>query len=202
MFALKGVAGYLFVPMAEAVVFAMIASFVLSRTLVPTMAMYLLKPHAHAGAGLGEDGEEPHAGRPPANPLVRFQRGFEAGFERFRESYRNLLALALAHRRAFVIGFMAVVVVSFGLGLFLGSNFFPSVDSGQMTLHMRPRVGLRIEDASAMFGEMSSSGFARPFRRTSWARSSTTSACRPAASTPSTTTPASSVSRTAISSSA
>jgi multidrug efflux pump subunit AcrB len=154
MFALKGVAGYLFVPMAEAVVFAMIASFVLSRTLVPTMAMYLLKPHAHAGAGLGEDGEEPHAGRPPANPLVRFQRGFEAGFERFRESYRNLLALALAHRRAFVIGFMAVVVVSFGLAPFLGSNFFPSVDSGQITLHLRPPVGTRIEDASAMFGDV------------------------------------------------
>jgi multidrug efflux pump subunit AcrB len=154
MFALKGVAGFLFVPMAEAVVFAMIASFVLSRTLVPTMAMYLLKPHAHAGAGLGEEGEEPHDGRPSANPLVRFQRGFEAGFERFRESYRNLLALALGHRRAFVIGFMAVVIVSFGLAPFLGSNFFPSVDSGQITLHLRPPVGTRIEDASAMFGDV------------------------------------------------
>jgi multidrug efflux pump subunit AcrB len=154
MFALKGVAGFLFVPMAEAVVFAMIASFVLSRTLVPTMAMYLLKPHIHPGQSFEDADRELHEAPPSANPLFRFQRGFEAGFERFRESYRNLLALALAHRRAFVIGFMAVVIASFGLAPFLGSNFFPSVDSGQITLHLRPPVGTRIEDASAMFGDV------------------------------------------------
>jgi multidrug efflux pump subunit AcrB len=145
MFALKGVAGFLFVPLAESVVFAMIASFVLSRTLVPTMAMYLLKPHQHV------EGE--HAA-PSRNPLVRFQRGFEAGFESFREAYRNLLAMALAHRRVFVIGFLAAVVASFGLAPFLGENFFPSVDSGQISLHVRPPVGMRIEDASAMFGDI------------------------------------------------
>ncbi|HEX4184151.1 MAG TPA: efflux RND transporter permease subunit [Caulobacteraceae bacterium] len=143
MFALKGVAGFLFVPMAESVVFAMIASFVLSRTLVPTMAMYLLKPHQHDG----------HAA-PSRNPLVRFQRGFEGGFEAFREAYRNLLAMALAHRRVFVIGFLAVVVASFGLAPFLGANFFPTVDAGQISLHVRPPVGTRIEDASAMFGDI------------------------------------------------
>jgi multidrug efflux pump subunit AcrB len=154
MFALKGVAGYLFVPMAEAVVFAMIASFILSRTLVPTMAMYLLKPHAPGVAGL-EDGGPGH--RPPPAWLAhlsRFQRGFEAGFEHFREAYRNLLAMALANRTVFVSGFLAVVVASFGLAPFLGANFFPSVDSGQITLHVRPPVGTRIEDASAMFGDI------------------------------------------------
>ncbi len=148
MFALKGVAGFLFVPMAEAVVFAMIASFVLSRTLVPTLAMYLLRPHVHAGAGGG------YAAPRSRNPLARFQRGFEARFDRLRETYRNLLAMALVHRRVFVIGFMAVVIASFGLAPFLGSNFFPAVDSGQITLHVRPPVGTRIEDASAMFGDI------------------------------------------------
>ncbi len=146
MFALKGVAGFLFVPMAEAVVFAMIASFILSRTLVPTMAMYLLQPHGvHA---------EEYAPPPSNNPLVRFQRGFEARFGKFREGYRNLLAMALAHRRLFVIGFIGFVLISFLLYPFLGSNFFPSVDAGQITLHVRPPVGTRIEHASAQFGDI------------------------------------------------
>jgi CzcA family heavy metal efflux pump len=146
MFALKGVAGFLFAPMAEAVVFAMIASFCLSRTLVPTLAMYLLKPHANHA----EHGHK----KPSRNPLVLFQRGFEARFERFREGYRNLLAMVLDHRKTFIIGFLLVVVASFGLEPFLGSNFFPSVDSGQIELHVRPPVGTRIEDASAMFGDI------------------------------------------------
>ena len=94
MFFLQGVARFLFVPMAEAVVFAMIWSFILSRTLVPTMAKYLLQPHVHH-----DDGERPP---PSRNPLVRFQRGFEARFERFRAGYRGLLALALARRAVFV----------------------------------------------------------------------------------------------------
>jgi len=145
MFALKGVAGFLFVPMAEAVVFAMIASFILSRTLVPTMAMYLLKPHADESAAHGTAG---------SGSLSRFQRGFEARFERFRESYRNLLAMALAHRKVFVIGFLSFVAASFVLLPFLGSNFFPSVDAGQITLHVRPPVGTRIEHAAAMFGDI------------------------------------------------
>jgi len=154
MFALKGVAGYLFVPMAEAVVFAMIASFILSRTLVPTMAMYLLKPHAPGVEHL-EDARPGHR-RSPAwvAQFARFQRGFESGFEHFREAYRNLLAMALANRKVFVTSFLVVVIASFGLAPFLGENFFPSVDSGQITLHVRPRVGTRIEDASAMFGDI------------------------------------------------
>jgi multidrug efflux pump subunit AcrB len=152
MFALKGVAGFLFVPMAEAVVFAMIASFILSRTLVPTMAMYLLKPHREPAQAIGPGGSK---GPPaPHNPLARFQRGFTDRFEQLREGYRNLLALALAHRRVFLIGFIGVVVASFGLAPLLGSNFFPSVDSGQITIHVRPPVGTRIEDSSAMFGDI------------------------------------------------
>lgn len=151
MFALRGVAGFLFVPMAEAVVFAMIASFVLSRTLVPTMAMYLLRPHAPRDKLDGEYESEAQQAR---GPLSRFQRRFEARFERFRESYRNLLAMALAHRRVFVAGFLTVVVGSFALLPYLGSNFFPSVDSGEIALHVRPQVGTRIEDAAASFGEI------------------------------------------------
>ena len=146
MFALNGVAGYLFAPMAEAVVYAMTGSFLLSRTLVPTMAMYLLKPHGAA--------EVAHKALRSRNPLIRFQRGFETRFENFRAFYRNLLVMALAHRKAFVILFLLGVVASFGLTPFLGSNFFPTVDSGQIALHVRPPVGTRIEDSSILLGEV------------------------------------------------
>jgi CzcA family heavy metal efflux pump len=144
MFALGGIAGYLFRPLAEAVVFAMVASFILSRTLVPTMAAYLLQPHAH------QQGERQRS----RNPLVRFQQGFETRFEQTREGYRNLLAMAMAYRIRFVIGFLILAFGSFALYPALGSNFFPAVDSGQIELHVRPPVGTRIEDASAMFGEI------------------------------------------------
>jgi multidrug efflux pump subunit AcrB len=153
MFALKGVAGFLFVPMAEAVVFAMIASFILSRTLVPTMAMYLLRPHITPGDTVEEADRELHDAQ-GSNPLSRFQRGFEIRFEEFREAYRNLLAMAMNNRKVFVIGFLAVVAVSFVLFPFLGQNFFPSVDAGQITIHVRPPVGTRIEHAAAMFGDI------------------------------------------------
>src|SRR5580700_10729163 len=119
MLLLHGVSRYLFVPMAESVIFAMIASFILSRTLVPTMAMYLLKPHQH------EHGAAPP---PTRNPLVWFQRGFEARFEQFRNGHRDLLTLALRHRPTFVIGFLAFVCASFVLVPYLGENFFPAVD--------------------------------------------------------------------------
>jgi len=144
MFALKGVAGYLFVPMAMSVVFAMIASFILSRTLVPTLAMYLLKPHAVAGPHQAE-------GR---HVLSRLQMKFERGFAGVRESYRNLLALAMVRRRLFVTGFMGFVVISFVLVPFLGSNFFPTVDAGQMELHARMPIGTRIEDTLQQFGRI------------------------------------------------
>ena len=151
MFFLQGIAGFLFVPMAEAVVFAMIASFILSRTLVPTMAMYLLKPHA---SGHAQFSMEPHGGThgPPArNPLVRFQHGFEAQFAKIREAYRAVLATALLNKSRFIAGFMAAVLLSFTLVPMLGENFFPSVDSGAITLHVRAPVGTRIEDTAALF---------------------------------------------------
>jgi multidrug efflux pump subunit AcrB len=131
--------------MAEAVMFAMMWSFILSRTLVPTMANYLLKPHTHHEA----DG-------PPRtrNPLVRFQRGFEARFERLRRGYRELLSLALAHRPTFVTGFLGFVAVSFLLVPFLGRNFFPSVDAGNILMHVRTQVGTRVEETAGQLADV------------------------------------------------
>ena len=153
MFALPGVAGYLFVPMAMSVVFAMIASFILSRTLVPTLSLYLLKPHVM-------DAPDPDAADHALHQaqgdhlLARLQRRFETGFEDIRESYRNLLALALSRRRLFVTGFLVAVALSFLLIPFLGSNFFPSIDTGQVTLHFRTPTGTRIEDTNQIAGEI------------------------------------------------
>jgi len=148
MFFLSGVARFLFVPMAESVMFAMVFSFLLSRTLVPTMAKYLL--HMHMKHGGGADSEPPVS----KNPLVRFQRGFEAAFARLRAGYHDLLALAIERRRLFVGGFVGFIVVSFLLAPFLGRNFFPQVDGGQMLLHVRTPVGMRIEETAARFAEV------------------------------------------------
>ncbi len=144
MFFLQGIARFLFVPMAEAVMFAMLWSFILSRTLVPTMAKYLLHKHVH------------HDGAPPRsrNPLVNFQRGFEARFERFRAGYRNLLEMALGRRPVFVVGFLAVVAASFLLVPFLGRNFFPSVDAGSILMHVRTQVGTRVEESANQFADV------------------------------------------------
>ncbi|MEG3149939.1 efflux RND transporter permease subunit [Sphingomonas sp. ZT3P38] len=146
MFFLPGVAGFLFVPMALSVVFAMIASFVLSRTLVPTMAMYLLKPHRP-----GSEDEHLAGSAESRNPLVRFQRGFEQRFERVRSNYVGLLHRALGAHKPFLLGFLAIVLLSFGLMPLLGSNFFPSVDSGQIAMHVRVPAGARIEETAAEF---------------------------------------------------
>jgi multidrug efflux pump subunit AcrB len=140
MFSLQGVAGYLFVPMAMSVVFAMIASFILSRTLVPTLSYYLLKPHGHLAEG--------------EHLMARLQRRFETGFDTIREQYRNLLALAMSARRLFVVVFLVVVVVSFVLVPFLGQDFFPSVDAGEMTLHVRLPAGTRIENMTQTFAQV------------------------------------------------
>jgi multidrug efflux pump subunit AcrB len=153
MFFLDGVARFLFVPMAEAVMFAMICSFILSRTLVPTMAKYLLKPHA---AHTDEHGVS--ATLPPSrNPLVRFQRAFEARFEKIRSAYHGLLELALGHRKPFVVGFLAFVMVSLLLVPFLGRNFFPDVDGGQILMHVRAQIGTRMEDTSTLFASIEQS---------------------------------------------
>lgn len=153
MFFLEGVSRFLFVPMAESVMFAMVSSFILSRTLVPTMSKYLLKPHA-PHTDLHGDG----AGQPPSrNPLVRFQRGFELRFERFRSGYKGVLELALENRKKFIVGFMAFVLLSFALVPFLGRNFFPAVDGGQILMHVRVPVGTRLEDTAARFANIQSS---------------------------------------------
>jgi multidrug efflux pump subunit AcrB len=146
MFFLDGVSRFLFVPMAEAVIFAMICSFILSRTLVPTMANFLLRAHEpHAGDHHGASGN---------NVFSRFQRGFEAKFEKLREGYRGVLEGAVAHRKVFLIGFIAVVVLSFGLVPFIGSNFFPAVDSGQVLMHVRVPVGTRVEETAERFARI------------------------------------------------
>jgi multidrug efflux pump subunit AcrB len=140
MFLLGGVARYLFVPLAEAVVFAMLASYLLSRTLVPTMAKYLLR---------GPEGEGPHAHAGSRNPLVRMQTRFEEGFERLRDRYHGWLDRCLHHRRAFLLSFLVICIVSVaGLIPFLGRDFFPAVDAGQFKLHVRARAGTRIEETA------------------------------------------------------
>src|SRR3989475_7961569 len=138
MFFLTGVARYLFVPMAEAVVFAMLASYLLSRTLVPTMVMYLLRGH------------EADSHRRPTTIFGRLQARFEDWFGRLRESYRSALEAIMGHRRAFVAGFLGFCLLSGGLTFLLGRDFFPNVDAGQFRLHVRGRADLRIEDTARL----------------------------------------------------
>ena len=153
MFFLGGVAGYLFAPMAMAVVFAMIASFILSRTLVPTMAMFLLRAHGGTHEGEIMAHHDSMAGQKvrSRNPLARFQHGFEARFEKVRSTYSRILGLAMARRKAFGIVFIGLMIASLGLAPLLGRNFFPSVDSGEVYLHVRAPVGTRIEETAAEF---------------------------------------------------
>jgi len=158
MFFLNGVAHFLFVPMAEAVVFAMIASFFLSRTLVPTLAAYLLRRHSIDGHPSGEllqmmQPEHQSPSRSP-NPLVRFQQAFERRFARFRENYYSLLILAIGNQRRFIIGFMVIVLISFALVPWLGRDFFPAVDAGQIKIHVRAQVGTRIEETAKLFDQV------------------------------------------------
>jgi multidrug efflux pump subunit AcrB len=137
MFLLTGVARYLFLPLAEAVVFAMLASYLLSRTIVPTMAKYLLQ-----GEMVG------HAAT-TRNLFFRLQQKFEAAFERFREGYHGLLERCLHHRRAFLLGFSAACLGSLAVLIpWLGQDFFPSVDAGSFKLHLRAPTGMRIEDTA------------------------------------------------------
>jgi len=137
MFFLSGVTRYLFVPFAEAVVFSMIASYFVSRTLVATLAMYLLKAkHDHEMAS--------------RNPLVHFQQAFERGFERLRHSYQAFLTAVLNRRATFVCAFLAACVSTFLLVPWLGQDFFPSSDSGQFILHLRAKSGTRIEETARL----------------------------------------------------
>ncbi len=136
MFFLTGVAKFLFVPLAEAVIFAMLASYVLSRTLVPTMAMYLLKGHHGEEYATGDD------------IFSRAQRGFARSFDRMRNGYRDSLAFCLERAWLFVILFLVFCVASLSLVPVLGRDFFPSVDAGLIRLHMRARAGQRVEETA------------------------------------------------------
>jgi len=138
MFFLSGVARYLFVPLAEAVVFAMLASYFLSRTLVPTMALYLLKPKDH------------HAAAASRNPFIRFQDSFERGFERLRQFYQRRLTTLVHRRVVFVPVFLVLCLSAWGLVPWLGENFFPDTDSGQFSLHVRAKTGTRIEETARL----------------------------------------------------
>jgi multidrug efflux pump subunit AcrB len=137
MFFLSGVARYLFVPLAEAVIFAMLASYILSRTLVPTLAMYLLKAHKHGGAA-------------SRSPFARFQKGFERLFQKVRSSYSSLLARLVSDRVFFVPVFLVVCFLGVALIPFLGQDFFPDTDSGQFILHVRAKTGTRIEETTRL----------------------------------------------------
>jgi multidrug efflux pump subunit AcrB len=153
MFGLGGVAGYLFRPLAEAVIFAMVASYVLSRTLVPTLANYLLRKQ-------GLEARSPHTGtvadsiaipaRFSRNPLLRFQRGFEHAFEAIRGGYLGLLQLSLLNRGKLIAGFIGFTILSFALAPYLGEDFFPNVDGGQIKMHVRAQTGTRIEETTRL----------------------------------------------------
>ncbi|SDR30188.1 Multidrug efflux pump subunit AcrB [Paraburkholderia fungorum] len=140
MFLLSGVARYLFVPLAEAVVFAMIASYFFSRTLVPTLAMYLMRARSRTPVG----------GNGPVARLIRFQGGFEQRFERLRERYRGVLGAAMASPRRFIVIFFVLCVGSLALLPFAGRDFFPAVDTGEIRLHLRAPTGTRIEDTARL----------------------------------------------------
>jgi len=139
MFGLGGVAGYLFRPLAEAVVFAMMASYILSRTLVLTMAKYLLRAH-----------DESHAARPARNPLVAIQRAFNRGFESLRSGYLGVLKLGLNYPLPLTAGFLAIIGLSFALMPYLGQNFFPDIDGGVIKMHIRAQTGTRVEETTAL----------------------------------------------------
>jgi CzcA family heavy metal efflux pump len=141
MFFLTGVARYLFVPLAEAVVFAMLASYFLSRTLIPTLVMYIMRGHEHRADG-------------PKTIFGRYQRAFERGFDRFRGGYYQLLETTLEHRKVFAACFLAFCILSMGLVFFLGEDFFPDVDAGLMRLHVRARAGLRVEETARLCDEI------------------------------------------------
>jgi multidrug efflux pump subunit AcrB len=143
MFTLTGVSHYLFVPLAEAVIYALLASFVLSVSFVPMMAKFLLSGHGHS------HGQGHHA--PSRNPLVLFQRGFERGFTALRDGYRSLLERLLQRTGLLIGGFLAFIVVSLaGLTPFLGSIFFPPVDGGEILMHVSAPTGTRIEDTARL----------------------------------------------------
>jgi multidrug efflux pump subunit AcrB len=151
MFFLPGVSGFLFRPMAMAVVFALMGSFILSRTLVNTLASYFLVAHGdHKDAEVARKHDVTY-GHHPKNPLAHFQHGFEARFLKIRNGYRGYLIFVMERKLWFAVGFIGFVLASFSLAPFLGENFFPAVDAGAISLHVRAPIGTRIEETAALF---------------------------------------------------
>jgi multidrug efflux pump subunit AcrB len=148
IFFLSGVAKYLFAPLAEAVIFAMLASYILSRTLVPTLAMYWMKEVGPGGHGHGHDNAGRASSRGVFGWFGAFHRGFERRFEAFREAYRDLLSVCLRNAGKLIILVVGFSLLSLGLFPFLGQNFFPSVDAGRFDLHVRMKTGMRIEETA------------------------------------------------------
>ncbi len=149
MFQLGGVSGFLFVPLAESVIYAMIGAFLLSITIVPLMAKFLLSGHDAMAVHGG--GHGPPTRPPTRNPLKLFQRGFESGFLKFRDWFRGVLVRLLQRPVLYIAGFLAVVIASVGLlGPWLGNNFFPQVDGGAIALHVRAPTGMRIEETARL----------------------------------------------------
>jgi multidrug efflux pump subunit AcrB len=158
MFSLAGVARYLFVPLAEAVMFAVISSYVLSRTLVPTMIMWFerRRHERESGQGTFAAGRIRRGEHIPfwVRPLVALQQNFEKAFNRFRAAYADLLGKVLGHRGAFAAGFLSFCVATWLLVPFLGQNFFPAVDAGTFRLHVRAPTGTRIEQTAKLVDEV------------------------------------------------
>ncbi|MBV8375730.1 MAG: efflux RND transporter permease subunit [Verrucomicrobia bacterium] len=146
IFFLSGTAKYLFVPLAEAVVFAMLASYLLSRTVVPTFAKYLLPPEM--------DRHRSHEPRKPKSIFGKVSLAFENGFSRFREAYRDLLSVCLRHPKVTVISVLAFAVISLLLYPFLGEDFFPTVDAGRFDMHIRMKPGTRVEETARSADEI------------------------------------------------
>lgn len=145
MYFLQGIPNYLFVPMAEAVMLSMLFSFLLSRTLIPTLAKYLLVENNN------------HSVRTRTGMALWLSKGhkrFEQGFKSLQHSYSQMLTKAIASRKLFLAGFLSFAIVSFALMPFIGRNFFPTVDSGQISIHARAPVGLRVEETAARFGDI------------------------------------------------
>src|SRR5437763_1329739 len=157
MFLLSGVARFLFVPLAEAVMFAVAASYVLSRTLVPTLIMWFERNHHKAGEAETKSGDRAGANHKAAlwvRPFVALQQLFERGFDRLRKGYHDLLGKILTHRRVFAVVFLALCAGSWVLVPFLGQDFFPAVDAGSFQLHVRAVAGTRVEETAKLVDQV------------------------------------------------
>ena len=165
VFLLQGTAKYLFSPLSVSVIVSLLASLVLSFTMVPVLFYYLMRSHSHPGQGAADAAHgagAAHAGVPAApaplasllRALQRVHVGFERGFVRFRDSYRNAVAWALSQPKLIVLVFAGIMLVSLPLFPFLGRDFFPDVDAGQMRLHVRAPPGTRIETTQRYFSQV------------------------------------------------